>query len=108
MTIYVAEVLGRGIAAFQAADDGAAEAFLASTEFRRHLIVLRSQGRALWDGVSPIRMRQASPAQAEAWRSGPKISDEGRLVFLIPVVDPSQDTFDNDDDDDHDHDDDRD
>jgi hypothetical protein len=104
MTVYVAEISGRGIAAFDAANDAAAQLQLADKLFLRDLIVLQNEGRPLWDGVSQIHMRRASPDEAVAWQSGLIVGDEDRFVFLVPVVDPSDDRFDDDDhDDDHDH-----
>ena len=105
MTVYVAEISGRGIAAFNAANDIEAEAHLADKAFLRDLIVLQNQGRSLWDGVSQIRMRKSSPEEAETWQAGKTSDDENPFVFLVPVVDPSSDRF---DDDDEDNDDDRD
>ena len=102
MAVYVAEISGRGIAAFDAASEAEAAVHLADKAFVRDLIVFRSQGRPLWDGVSKIQMRRASPEEAVAWQSGMVVGDEDRFVFLVPVVDPSDDRFD--DDDDHDHD----
>jgi hypothetical protein len=106
MTIYVAEILGRGIAAFEAADEDVAKARLADFAFRRNLIVFQNQGRPLWDGVSEIQLRTALPRDAEIWQTGyatvGKLDGFGDhqhgLVFLVPVVDPS--IFDDDDDDD--------
>ena len=107
MTVYVAEISGRGIAAFNAANDTEAEARLANKAFLRDLVVLQNQGRSLWDGVSLIQMRIASPEEAETWQAGKTSDDEDLLVFLVPVVDPS--SFDDDEDDsDHDSDHDRD
>ena len=103
MTVYVAEISGRGIAAFNAANDIEAEAHLANKAFLRDLVVLQNQGRSLWDGLSQIQKRIASPAEAETWQAGKTSDDEHPFVFLIPVVDPS--SFDDDDDDsDHDRD----
>ena len=103
MTIYVAEISGRGIAAFNAVNDTDAQAYLANKAFLHHLIVFQNQGRPLWDGISQIRTRLASREEVETWQVG-KISDEDPFVFLVPVVDPS--SFDDDDnsDDDNDHD----
>ena len=97
MTVYVAEISGRGIAAFNAANDIEAEAHLANKAFLRDLVVLQNQGRSLWDGVSPIQKRIASPTEAETWQAGRTSNDEDPFVFLVPVVDPSG--FDDDDDD---------
>lgn len=105
MTVYVAEISGRGIAAFDAANDAEAELHLEDKAFRSDLVVLQSQGRPLWDGVSEIHVRQASVQEAAAWQSGTIVGDEDRFVFLVPVVDPSRYGDDDDDDDDDDHDD---
>ena len=102
MTVYVAEISGRAIAAFDAASDAEAEVQLAGKAFVRDLIVLQNEGRPLWDGVSKIELRGASPEEAMKWQSGLVVGDEDRFVFLVPVVDPSHDSFDDDDDDDDD------
>ena len=107
MTVYVAEILGRGIVAFDAANEDEARARLADMAFRRNLIVLQNQGRSLWDGVSDIQLRGALPKEAVTWQARQATSGDAggsgdhkrRLVFLVPVVDPSI----ADDDDDHDH-----
>jgi hypothetical protein len=104
MTVYVAEIAGRSIAAFDAANDIEAEARLADNPFRRDLIVLQNQGRSLWDGISQIHTRRASPEEASTWQAGRTADGEHRFVFLIPVVDPS-DEDDRLDDDDNEHDD---
>ncbi|ASP67349.1 hypothetical protein [Sinorhizobium meliloti] len=113
LIIYVAEISGRGIAAFDAANDIEAQAQLANRGLLRDLIVLQNEGRALWDGVAEIHVRTATPEETEIWQtsraavqSGEDSDDEGRHVFLVPVVDPSHDNFD--DDDNPHHDDDRD
>ncbi|MDW9614665.1 hypothetical protein GOC09_27195 [Sinorhizobium meliloti] len=114
LIIYVAEISGRGIAAFDAANDIESQAQLANRGLLRDLIVLQNEGRALWDGVADIHLRTATPEETEIWQtsrtaavqSGEDSDDEGRHVFLVPVVDPSHDNFD--DDDNPHHDDDRD
>ena len=94
MTVYVAEIAGRGIVAFEAEDEGAAQARLADRAFRRDLYVFRSGDRALWDGVSEIRLRAALPAEAETWAAHRTVAgraeDLGRYqrAFLVPVVNP--------------------
>ena len=106
MTVYVAEISGRGIVAFDAANEDEARARLADMAFRRDIVVFQNQGRSLWDGVSEIHLRGALPKEAETWQASHATSDhaggsgdhEHGLVFLVPVVDPSID----DDDDDHD------
>ena len=109
MTVYVAEISGRGIVAFDATSDDEAKARLADKVVQRDLLVFQNEGRALWDGVSEIHLRSALPNEAEIWRAsrastgqlGDSGDEEHGHVFLIPAVDPSR--FDDDDDDDHDH-----
>jgi hypothetical protein len=105
MTLYVAEISGRGIVAFDAANEDEARARLADSALRRDLHVFQNQGRSLWDGVSEIHLRGALPKEAETWRasratagrsSEPGDREEWR-IFLIPIVDPSR--FSDDDDD---------
>lgn len=111
MTVYVAEISGRGIVAFYAANEDEATTRLADMAFRRYLLVFQNQGRSLWDGVSEIHLRGALPSEAETWQDRQATSgdvhgsgdDEHRLVFLVPVVDPSiAEDDDHDDDDDGD------
>jgi hypothetical protein len=105
MTVYVAEISGRGIVAFDAANEDEARARLADMAFRRNLVVFQYQGRPLWDGVSEIQLRGALPNEAETWQASHATSGlaggsgdrEYGLVFLVPVIDPS--TADDDDDD---------
>nr|WP_153491999.1 hypothetical protein [Sinorhizobium meliloti] len=111
MIVYVAEISGRGIAAFDADNDIEAQAQLANRGLLRDLIVLQNEGRALWDGVAEIRVRMATPEETEIWQtsraavqSSEDSDDEGRHVFLVPVIDPSHDKFDDDPHDDDDRD----
>ena len=101
MPVYVAEIAGRAIVAFEAEDEGAAQARLADRGFRRDLYVFRSGDRALWDGASEIRLRTAFPAEVETWQANKTVAgpteDLGRYqrAFLVPVVNPIK--FDDDD-----------
>lgn len=106
MSIYIAEISGRGIVAFDAANEDEARARLSEETLRRDLHVLQNQGRSLWDGISKINLRLALPNEVETWQAsyataGQLGETDGReywRVFLVPVVDPSR----HDDDDDHD------
>ena len=69
MTIYVAEIFGRGVVAFDAESDADAQALLAERPLRRDLIVLQNEGRPLWDGVSKIQVRTATSSEAETCRA---------------------------------------
>jgi hypothetical protein len=104
MTVYVAEISGRGIVAFDAANEDAAQSRLADRAFRRDLYVFQTEGRALWDGVSEIRLRKALPQEVKTWQANRAVagrSDEsGKYLraFLVPIVNPLKFA----DDDDHD------
>lgn len=94
MTIYVAEVSGRGIVAFDAADDVEANTRLTDRALLRDLHVLQHQGRPLWDGISKITLRGALQEEIEIWQArratvAPEGDGGGWHVILIPVVDPS-------------------
>jgi len=110
MPIFVVEISGRGIVAFDAPDDLEARARLADKAFLRDLYVLQSEGRALWDGASEIHVRAALPEEIATWQarygtgeqSAPG-TEKGRRIFLVPVVDPSTAHDEEDDSDDHDH-----
>ena len=106
MSVFVAEILGRGIVAFDAATEDDARALLSDEALRRDLHVFQNQGRCLWDGVAEINLRGALPKEAEIWQASRATAglsseprrDEDWRIFLLPVVDPS--SFDDDDDDD--------
>ena len=94
MTVYVAEIAGRAIVAFEADGEDAAQARLADRAFRRDLYVFRSGNAALWDGASEIHLRPALPAEAETWAAKKAMAgqaeDLGRYwrAFLVPVINP--------------------
>jgi hypothetical protein len=107
MTLYVAQISGRGIVAFEASDEDEAKARIADMAFRRDLIVFQHGGRPLWDGVSEIELREALPRETETWQASGategKSSRAKRRVFLVPIVDPLKFADHRDDhDDDHD------
>jgi hypothetical protein len=69
MTIYVAAIKGRGIAAFEAGDHTAADIRVRDCMFRDDLMVLATDGVPLWDGVTNIDIRQALPDEEAKWRA---------------------------------------
>jgi hypothetical protein len=100
MTIFVAEIAGRAIAAFHVETPVDARHFGDEELFRADLMVLESGGRPLWDGKSEIRVREAHEEEADAWRSsrarailaGDILStdiDDDWLTYLVPVSDPT-------------------
>jgi hypothetical protein len=69
VTVYVAEIKGRGIAAFHADTGSEAERVVRDRVFRDDLMVLASGGLPLWDGVTDIEVRPARPDEEAKWRA---------------------------------------
>jgi hypothetical protein len=99
MTVYVAEIEGRGIAAFQADDGSAAERIVRDRIFRDDLMVLRCGGLPVWDGMADIRVRRAHPDEETRWRASRlkavrhgniEVEEEGWIAFLVALTDPSR------------------
>ena len=59
MTVYVAAIKGRGIAAFYAENGAAAMVRVLDPLFRDDLMVLATDGLPLWDGMADIQVRPA-------------------------------------------------
>ena len=105
MTVYVAEISGRAIVAFDAANENEAKARLSDKTLRRDLHVFQNQGRSLWDGVAEINLRGALPKETEIWQAGRATAGQAGepgghahwRVFLVPVVDPTSFVYDDDD-----------
>ena len=92
MTVYVAEISGRGIAAFDAASEAEAAVHLADKAFVRDLIVLRSQGRPLWMVSRRSRCEEHPPRRP--WPGSPEWSLVTRTVLsfsfpslILPMTD---------------------
>src|SRR5258707_6374769 len=69
MTVYVAEIKGRGIAAFHANNGSDAERLVRDRVFRDDFMVLATGGLPLWDGVTDIGVRLARPDEEVKWRA---------------------------------------
>ena len=67
MTICVAAIKGRGIAAFYAENGAAAMVRVRDRLFRDDLMVLATDGLPLWDGMADIQVRPAFPAEEARW-----------------------------------------
>jgi hypothetical protein len=99
MTVYVAEINGRAIAAFNAENGIQAEGRAASKPFRADLTVLENEGHPLWNGRDEIFVRKAFPpeeaqfdaSQARAIKDKEIDEDDDWLMFLVPVTDPTDD-----------------
>ena len=69
MTVYVAEINGRAIAAFNAENEIQAEGRAASKPFRADLTVLENEGHPLWNGTDEIFVRKSFPrGRGPIWR----------------------------------------
>jgi hypothetical protein len=68
MTVYVAEIKGRGVAAFHANNGLDAERLVRDGVFRDDLMLLATGGVPLWDGVTDIEVRLAPPARRQNGR----------------------------------------
>ena len=99
MAVFVADINGRAIAAFNAENEIHAEGRAASKSFRADLTVLENEGRPLWDGTDKILVRKAFPAeeaqfnasQARAISEKEIDEEDDWLMFLVPVTDPTDD-----------------
>src|SRR6266511_1143894 len=96
MTVYVAEIKGRGIAAFHADNGSDAERLVRDRVFRDDFMVLATGGLPLWDGVTDIEVRLARPDEEVKWRASRakairqgniEENDVGWIAFLVALTD---------------------
>jgi hypothetical protein len=96
VTVYVAEIKGRGVAAFHADTGSEAERLVRDRVFRDDLMVLASGGLPLWDGVTDIEVRLARPDEEAKWRASRakairrgniEANDVGWIAFLVALTD---------------------
>jgi hypothetical protein len=99
MTIFVAEINGRGVAAFHSDSVPGAERIIRDRVFRDDLMVLATGALPLWDGVAEIQLRAARPDEAARWRvSHARAIRDGNIdgqdgawiTFLVPLADPTR------------------
>jgi hypothetical protein len=99
MTVYVAQINGRAIAAFNAENEVQAEVRATSKPFRTDLTVLKNEGHPLWNGRDEIFIRKAFPSEESQFEAFQTRAIEDReidenddwLMFLVPVTDPTDD-----------------
>jgi hypothetical protein len=96
MTIFVAVIKGRGIAAFHADSDHDAEHFVRDYIFRDDLMTLITDGLPIWDGLAVIEVRQAFLGEEAEWRASRakairygniEDGDDTWLAFLVALTD---------------------
>jgi hypothetical protein len=97
--IFVLEIKGAAILAFEADNLDDARAYAESTEEREDLMELTSNRVPLWNGVDDIGVRAATDAEAdlfeesraEDWEDEPHADAEDFEVFLVPLDEPEED-----------------
>jgi hypothetical protein len=96
MTVYVAAIKGRGIAAFYAENGAAAMDRVRDRLFRDDLMVLATDGLPLWDGMADIQVRLAFPEEEVRWRASRakairhgniEREDDTWIAFLVALTD---------------------
>jgi hypothetical protein len=95
MTIYVAEIGGKAIAAMNAENTVDADDWLGGPAFHSELLRLRDEdGNPIWDGEAEIHVRVASSEEEKIWESeraeavlAGEVEEAQVLVFLIPAFD---------------------
>ena len=97
--IFVLEIKGMAILAFEADDDEEARAYAQSAGEEQDLTELTSNGAPLWNGTDAIGLRTATEAEAqlfeesreEDWEDEPHADAEDFLVYLVPLDEPEGD-----------------
>jgi hypothetical protein len=85
MSVYVVEIAGRGVAAFNESTIDGARVFV--DEIRDELMAEVSAGKPLWDGKTELSVRDAFPEEEARWE-GAAAEDEDEstsVVFLVPT-----------------------
>jgi len=85
MSVYVVEIAGRGVAAFNESTIDGARVFV--DEIRDELMAEVSTGRPLWDGKTDLFVRDAFPEEQARWEvAAAEDEDESTSVlFLVPT-----------------------
>jgi hypothetical protein len=91
--IYVLEIKGTAVLAFEADSLNDARAFAESFGEEEDLKELTSNGAPLWNGSDPISVRLATEAEAdlfeeereEDWEDEPHADAEDFMVYLVPL-----------------------
>ena len=93
MHTYVAEIDGRAVVAFRAADDDHAQTWIEDEEkVRSELLAIENDGKPLWDRAATISIRPANMEEDDTWKSRSAwlsgedgFNSERLVVFLVPV-----------------------
>jgi hypothetical protein len=100
MTIFVAEISGKGLVAFNQPSPEQALTWADDEDFRSDLMSLEGEdGRPLWDGRAEIYVREADSEEADRWKAsfteamqdGDAEDAEDWVIYLVPVTEPPED-----------------
>jgi hypothetical protein len=97
--IFVLEIKGTAVLAFEADDLDDARAFAEDTDEHEDLTELTSNGAPLWNGKDDIGVRPATQDEAdlfeeergEDWEEEPHSDAEDFIVYLVPLDEPDED-----------------
>jgi hypothetical protein len=97
--IFVLEIKGTAILAFDADNLDDARAYAESAGEEQDLTELTSNGQPLWNGSDSISVRPATDAEAdlfeearaEDWEDEPHADAEDFLAYLVPLDEPDED-----------------
>lgn len=94
MDYFTIEVGGQAVACFRSENVDDATHFFQAEDFREDLTILQSQGKPVWDGVSPLNLRKATAEEANEVQHAYEFDDDPDrtvddefVVFLIPISD---------------------
>lgn len=97
--IFVLEIKGTAVLAFDADDADDARAYAESAAEEEDLTELRSNGAPLWNGKDAIGVRPATDAETDQfeeqrktdWEDEPHADREDFIVYLVPLDEPDAD-----------------
>jgi hypothetical protein len=97
--IFVLEIKGTAVLAFEADDMDDARAFAGDTDELEDLTELTSNGAPLWNGKDDIGVRAATQDETdlfeeergEDWEEEPHADAEDFIVYLVPLDEPDED-----------------
>jgi len=93
--MFTLEILGTPIAVTKGNESEARAAF-EDPEFKRRLLLMESDGKPLWNGTDPLKVRRATPAEVHAIvqyaeRMGLEDEQEGEIILYLQPVDTAED-----------------
>ena len=96
MPTYVAEIDGRAVFAFRAADAAQAQTWIENEDnVRTELVAIENDGKPLWDRAAIISVRPANMEEDDSWKSSSAwlsgedgFNNERLVVFLVSVDEP--------------------